>query len=188
MLSCDWSSDVCSSDLALFPIIRIQCRSPSITRHRTVTVTAIEIDRIAERLQGKIPNTIKLQKFLDVMHPELRHAIELGINKDKFDWEEIVALAEQHDDTLFQAGKYGKSGGSKKAETFAITQHNQQRTINLKKGQKKTKKYLLRTGNPRLYQEKKQEQLCYFCGKKGHMIADCRQRKQKEQEDRKSVV
>ena len=57
-------------------------------------VTAIEIDRIAERLQGNIPDTIKLQKFLDVMHPELRHAIEPGINKDKFDWEEIVALAE----------------------------------------------------------------------------------------------
>ena len=50
-----------------------------------IGVTAIEIDRIAEPLQGKIPDTIKLQKFLDVMHPELRHAIEPGINKDKFD-------------------------------------------------------------------------------------------------------
>ena len=60
------------------------------------------------------------------MHPELRHTIEPGINKDKFDWEEIVALTERHDDSLFQAGKYGKQGGSKKAETFAITQHNQQ--------------------------------------------------------------
>ena len=50
-----------------------------------IGVTTIEIDRIAERLQGKIPDTIKLQKFLDVMHPELRHAIEPGINKDKFD-------------------------------------------------------------------------------------------------------
>ena len=73
-----------------------------------IGVTVIEIDRIAERLQGKIPDTIKLQKFMDVMHPELRHAIEPGINKDKFDWEEIVALAEQHDDSLFEAGKYGK--------------------------------------------------------------------------------
>ena len=91
-----------------------------------IGVTAIEIDRIAERLHGLIPDTIKLQKFLDVMHPELRHAIEPGINKDKFDWEEIVALAEQQNDSLFQAGKYGKQGGLKKAETFAITQHNQQ--------------------------------------------------------------
>ena len=50
--------------------------------------------------------------------------IEPGINKDKFDWEEIVALAERHDDSLFQAGKYGKQGESKKTETFAITQYN----------------------------------------------------------------
>ena len=42
------------------------------------------------------------------MHPELRRAIEPGINKDKFDWEEIIALVECHDDSLFQAGKYGK--------------------------------------------------------------------------------
>ena len=66
-----------------------------------IGVTAIEIDRITEWLQGKIPDTIKLQKFLAVMHPELRHAIEPGINKDKFDWKEIVALAERHDDSLF---------------------------------------------------------------------------------------
>ena len=39
------------------------------------------------------------------MQPELRHVIEPGINKDKLDWEEIVALAERHDDYLFQAGK-----------------------------------------------------------------------------------
>ena len=89
-----------------------------------IGVTTIEIDRIAERLQGKIPDTIKLQKFLDVLHSELRHEIEPGINKDKFDWEEIVALAERHDDFLFQAGKYGKQGGSKKAETFAISPYN----------------------------------------------------------------
>ena len=121
------------------------------------------------------------------MHPELRHAIEPGINIDKFNWEEIEALAERHDDSLFQAGKYGKQGGSKKAETFTITRHNQQRMINLKKGQKKTKKYPPRTGNPQLYQLGKQEKLCYFCRKKGHMIADCRQRKQKEQETGKST-
>ena len=110
-----------------------------------------------------------------MIHPELRHVIEQGINKDKFDCEEIVVLAERHDDSLFQAGKYGKQGGSKKAETFAITQNNQQRTMNLKKGQKKTKKYPPRTGNPQLYQQRKQEKTCYVCGKKGHMIADCRQ-------------
>ena len=45
-----------------------------------------------------------------MMHPELKHAIEPGINKDKFDWEEIVApsLAERHNDSLFQVGKSGK--------------------------------------------------------------------------------
>ena len=88
------------------------------------------------------------------MHPELGHPIEPGINKDKFDCEEIVALAERHDDSVFQQGKYCKQGGLKKAKTFAIIQHNQQRTINLKKGQKKTKKYPSRTGNPQLYQQR----------------------------------
>ena len=66
-------------------------------QHRKVQrigVTALEIDRITERLQGKIADTIKLQKFLDVINPELRHAIEPGIDKDKFDTDEIVALAE----------------------------------------------------------------------------------------------
>ena len=42
------------------------------------------------------------------MLPELRHTIEPGINKDKLDWEEIVSLPEQYDDSLFQAGNYGK--------------------------------------------------------------------------------
>ena len=60
----------------------------------SIGVNAIEIYRIAERLQGKIPDTIKLQTFLDMMQPELRHAIEPCINKDKFTWEEIVALVE----------------------------------------------------------------------------------------------
>ena len=59
-----------------------------------IGATVIEIDRIVERLQGKIPDTIKLQKFLDVMYLELRRAIEPGINKDKFDSEQIIALAE----------------------------------------------------------------------------------------------
>ena len=75
------------------------------------------------------------------MHPELRQAIESGINKDKFDCKEIIALAERHDDFLFQAVKYGTHGGLKKTETFAISQHNHQRTINLKKGQNVTKVY-----------------------------------------------
>ena len=35
------------------------------------------------------------------MYLELRHAIELGINNDKFDWEEIVALIKRHDNLLF---------------------------------------------------------------------------------------
>ena len=39
------------------------------------------------------------------MHPQLRHSIEPGINKDKFDWQEIVALVEQNNNSLLQAGK-----------------------------------------------------------------------------------
>ena len=51
---------------------------------------AIEIDKIAQRLGGKISDDTKLQKFLDVMHKQLRYAIEPNIDKDNFKWEDVV--------------------------------------------------------------------------------------------------
>ena len=81
---------------------------------------AIEIDKIAQRLGGNISDDTKLQKFLDVMHKELRYVIELSLDKDNFKWEDIVSLVEKHDDSLWKAQKYGQQG-TKKAEAFATT-------------------------------------------------------------------
>ena len=67
---------------------------------------AIEIDKIAQWLGGKISDDTKLQKFLDIMHKELRYAIEPNLDKDNVKWEDVVILAEKHDDSLWQAHKY----------------------------------------------------------------------------------
>ena len=76
---------------------------------------------------GKISDDTKLQKFLDAMHKELRYGIEPNLDKDKFKWEDVVSLAEKHDDSLCPAQKYGHQG-TKKVEAFATThqQFNQQ--------------------------------------------------------------
>ena len=39
------------------------------------------------------------------MHKELRYAIEPNLDKDNFKWEDVVSLAEKHDDSLWQLGK-----------------------------------------------------------------------------------
>ena len=92
---------------------------------------AIEIDKIAQRLGGKISDDTKLQNFLDVMHKELRYAIEPNLDKDNFKWEDVVSLAEKHDDSLWQVQKYGHQG-TKKAEAF-VTTHKQPNHQNKKK-------------------------------------------------------
>ena len=80
---------------------------------------AIEIDKIVQRLGVKISDDTKLQKFLDVMYKELRYAIEPNIEKDNFKWEDVVTLAEKHNDSLWQVHKYGHKG-SKKTDAFGI--------------------------------------------------------------------
>ena len=76
-----------------------------------------------------------LQKFLDVMHKELRYAIEPNLDKDNFEWKDVVSLAERHDHSLWQAQKYGHQG-TKKEEAFATTlsTHQQFNHQNKKKG------------------------------------------------------
>ena len=83
------------------------------------------------------------------MHKELRYSIEPNLDKDNFKWEDVVSLAEKHDDSLWQAQKYGHQG-TKKAEAFATT-HKQPNHHNKKKGhiqKKQGKQYPPRKGNP----------------------------------------
>jgi hypothetical protein len=75
-----------------------------------INTTAIRMEKVAARLGEEISNTVKIQRFLDAMHPELRYAVELDIpNRSKAVWDDIKKLAERKDAALFQAGRYGRS-------------------------------------------------------------------------------
>src|SRR6266576_4453242 len=152
-------------------------------RVQRIGTVAIEIDKLSQRLSGKISDGIKLQKFLDAMHPEHRYALEPHIDKEDFQWTEVVKQAEKNDDALFQAGKYGRQGRESN-ESNAISST----TPNQKKGKPNKKQYPPRQGNEQLYQQRRRDKLCYFCGKKGHMIAQCNTRKNKDQQGNQKKV
>jgi hypothetical protein len=72
--------------------------------------TAIRMEKAATRLGEEITNTVKLQRFLDAMHPELRYAVEPDIpNRSKAVWDDVKKLAERKDAALFQAGRCGRN-------------------------------------------------------------------------------
>jgi hypothetical protein len=75
-----------------------------------INTTAIRMEKVAARLGEEILNTVKIQRFLDAMHSELRYAVEPDIpNRLKAVWDDIKKLAERKDAALFQAGRYGRS-------------------------------------------------------------------------------
>jgi hypothetical protein len=72
-----------------------------------INTTAIHV---AARLGQAITNAVKIQRFLDDMHPELRYAVEPDIQDcSKADWNEVKQLAERKDAALFQANRYDRS-------------------------------------------------------------------------------
>jgi hypothetical protein len=75
-----------------------------------ITATAIRMEKVAARLGESITNAVKIQRFLDAMHPELRYAVEPDIqDRSKASWDDVKQLAEWKDAALFQAGRYGRS-------------------------------------------------------------------------------
>jgi hypothetical protein len=75
-----------------------------------INTTAIRMEKVAARLGEEITNTVKIQRFLDAMHPELRYAVEPDIpNRSKAVWDDVKKLAERKDAALFQAGRYGRN-------------------------------------------------------------------------------
>jgi hypothetical protein len=75
-----------------------------------ITATAIRMEKVAARLGEAITNAVKIQRFLDAMHPELRYAVEPDIqDRSKASWDDVKQLAERKDAALFQAGRYGRS-------------------------------------------------------------------------------
>jgi hypothetical protein len=137
-----------------------------------ISSVSIEIEKISQRLGDGIGPQVKIQKFLDSMHPELRLRVEPSIDRTKpMDWKAIVAQAEKEDDALYQAGKYGRESG--KYNSTSAIQTWPPKNSNKKPGQQhqgQNKRYPRRTGDEKKYQERRKKGLCYFCGKPGHMI------------------
>ena len=74
-----------------------------------ITKTAIQIERIAQKLDTAITTPVRIQKFLDSMHPELRYAVEPEIKDRKTaTWKDVKDTAQRKDEALFRAGKYGR--------------------------------------------------------------------------------
>ena len=69
------------------------------------------------------------------MHPELRLQVEPNINKDHFDWKDVVKQAEKDDDALYQAGKYPKQKGYPSSNAIQVHKGNNKvsRRINQKR-------------------------------------------------------
>ena len=113
---------------------------------------------IAQRLAREILGSTEPEEFLDVMHPELRHASEPNADKDNFDWRKIAETAGKNGDALLLVGKYGRQG--KGAESYAIRPHQPRNRPNRKKQSnlqqsKQNPKYPPRCGNDQLYQQRK---------------------------------
>ena len=154
---------------------------------RRIGLVAIDIERvsrcIAEGKQGNIGEGVKLQKFLDAMHPDLRFQVEPAINKQDFEWTDVVQRAEKYDEALFQMGKYKRTG--KETESNAIQpyqphQRNQKKPYKPQNTTPQKKQWPPRRGNDRQYQQRKKDNQCYYCGRKGHGIAECRTKKYNE--------
>jgi hypothetical protein len=106
---------------------------------RPINEVAIQIEKLAYRIGSAINEQIKIQKFLDSMHPELQLAVESDIeDRGTATWENVKKLAERKDAGLFQARKYGRTqDGSKQqySSNANITQRknnlpNQRNTSN----------------------------------------------------------
>jgi hypothetical protein len=67
-----------------------------------ITATAIRMEKVAARLGEAITNAVKIQRFFDAMHPELRYAVEPDIqDRSKASWDDVKQLAERKDAALF---------------------------------------------------------------------------------------
>jgi hypothetical protein len=102
-------------------------------RVERINNTAIRLEKVAARLGTAINNQVKIQRFLEAMHPELRYAVEPEVkDRTTAPWKDIKELANRNDDALFQAGRYcdgvgygrahnGARGGSAHGETLFET-------------------------------------------------------------------
>ena len=158
---------------------------------KSIKDVGLEIERLAQRLgQTNISTPVRVQKFLDAMHPELRLKVEPAIKKQGENitaWGDVVEQAEQQDAALYEAGRYG----AKRQPISNAIQAPFQRNKRPQQNQKPSRPWRQQTNytntqrSPRKmpedeYKRLQKEGKCYFCKKPGHRINDCRKRKQKD--------
>jgi hypothetical protein len=136
-----------------------------------ITTTAIRMEKAAARLGEAITNAVKIQRFLDAMHPELRYAVEPDIqDRSKATWDEVKKLAERKDAALFQAGRYGHQQSYSSDANAPQWKNNDsgrqfQRLTDEEKAQLRN------------------DRKCFYCKKPGHIVNDCRARQRNQLHD-----
>jgi hypothetical protein len=161
-------------------------------RVERINNTAIRLENVAARLGTAINNQVKIQRFLDAMHPELRYAVEPEV-KDRATaaWKDIKELANQKDEGLFQAGRYGRNQPADRTNrqphsSNATTHHSSQAMNpqfargNANHGRANNNRQVKRLTDSEKAQLRR-EKKCYYCKKTGHFFNQCRARQRNQQ-------
>ena len=174
---------------------------------KAIKDVALEIERLAQRLgQTNITTPVRVQKFMDAMHPELRLKVEPAIKKQGNNmtaWKDVVEQAEQQDAALYQAGRYGTKTRHATSNALQANYQTNDRTQinqpyrNQNRRNQTNQNQTHQNGRNRMNQDQaneseddqmsddeyirlRNEGKCFYCKNFGHHIIDCRKRKQNE--------
>jgi hypothetical protein len=147
-----------------------------------ITDVAVDIESTAWKLGASIGPGAKVQKLLDAMHPILKRAVEPQIKReDRIDlerWDSIVENAELQDDILYSTKAYDskreKVTGTK-PKTAALESTNRNNWQPKKPKWQNSNRNQRKVGNNPT--TKKGGKTCFYCGKTGHFIKECRKKK-----------